>query len=49
MLIEEVMPSLESEYIADLKVFQDFPKGGRSEKNCSEAVAELAKELDNKK
>ena len=49
MLIEEVMPSLESEHIADLKVFQDFPKGGRSEKNCSEAVAELAKELDNKK
>ena len=49
MLVEEVMLSLESKHIADLKVFQDFPKGGRCEKNCSEAVAELAKQLDSKK
>ena len=41
------MPSLEPEHIADLKkAFQGFPKGSRVEKDCSEAVAELAKQLD---
>ena len=50
MLIKEVMPSLEPEHIANLKkAFQDFPKGGHAEKDCSEALAELAKQLDNKK
>ena len=44
------MPSLEPEHIANLKkTFQDFPKGSRVEKDCSEAVAELAKQLDTKK
>ena len=44
------MPSLEPQHIANLKKpFQDFPKGGRVKKDCSEALAELAKQLDNKK
>ena len=50
MLTEDVMPSLEPEHIANLKkAFQDFLKGCRVEKDCSEALAELAKQLDNKK
>ena len=50
MLIEEVMPSREPEHISNLKkTFQDFPKTGHAEKDCSEALAELAKQLDNKK
>ena len=50
MLIEEVMSSLEPEHIADLKkVFQDFPKWGRADKDFCEALAELTKQLDTKK
>ena len=50
MFTEEVMSSLEPEHVANLKkAFQDFPKGGCAEEDCSEALAELAKQLDNKK
>ena len=50
ILIEEVMPSLEPEHIANLKkAFQDFPKEGCAEKGCSEAPTELTKQLDTKK
>ena len=50
MLIVEVMSSLEPEHIAELKkVFQDFPKWGRADKDFCETLAELAKQLDTKK
>ena len=49
MVIEEVMPSLEARHIANLKKgFQNFTKGDRAKKNCSEALAELSKQLDSK-
>ena len=50
MRIEEAMPALEPEHVANLKMaFQGFPKGGSAEKDCNEALAELTKQLDNKK
>ena len=50
MLIEDVMLSLEPEHTVNLKkTFQRFPKGSSAEKGCSEALAEFAKQLDDKK
>ena len=50
MFIEEVMPVLEPEHLANLKkAFQSFPKRDRVEKDCSVALAEPAKQLDSKK
>ena len=50
MLIKDIMPSLEPQHKANpKKIFQDFPKKGHAEKDCSKVLAELAKKLDNKK
>ena len=46
MLIEDVVSLMEPQHIANLK--KAFPKDVCAEKNCSEALAELEKQLDNK-